>query len=225
MLSFKGWFLPEMEDTTESGGERMSSELNIGELISLIRSIKKDQGNLIIAIDGPSGTGKSALVRRIQESLDCNVFHMDDFFLQMAQRTEERFLEPGGNIDQERFLDEVLKPVAAGLDFSYRAFDCRTMDFSGEIRVLNKRINLIEGVYSHHPALEGWYDLRIFLEADLATRKERILGRSGPEKYQIFLKQWIPLENDYFEKLDIRNSAQVVFSTTEDNGMSIHTSM
>ena len=32
---------------------------------------------------------------------------MDDYFLQPYQRTEERLAEPGGNVDYERFKEEI----------------------------------------------------------------------------------------------------------------------
>ena len=51
---------------------------------------------------------------------------MDDFFLRPEQRTPERYAEPGGNVDRERFLAEVLIPLRAGETVQYRRFDCST---------------------------------------------------------------------------------------------------
>ena len=55
------------------------------------------------------------------------VVHLDDFFLQPIQRTPKRMAEPGGNLDRERLIAEVLEPLRAGQQGSYRLFDCRTM--------------------------------------------------------------------------------------------------
>ena len=52
---------------------------------------------------------------------------MDDFYLQPHQRTEERLAEPGGNVDRERFLQEVLIPLHEGHDAVYRVFDCQIL--------------------------------------------------------------------------------------------------
>ena len=38
-----------------------------------------------IAIDGPSGSGKSALGSFINDNFICNVFHMDDFPARLPQ--------------------------------------------------------------------------------------------------------------------------------------------
>ena len=51
---------------------------------------------------------------------------MDDFFLRPEQRTLKRLAEPGGNVDWERFLSEVLVPVRQGKAAVYRPYDCQT---------------------------------------------------------------------------------------------------
>ena len=61
-----------------------------------------------IAVDGMSGSGKSTLAKLLTGLYGCNVFHMDDFFLQPFQRVPERFHEPGGNVDYERFKTQVI---------------------------------------------------------------------------------------------------------------------
>ena len=41
---------------------------------------------------------------------------MDDFFLRPEQRRPERFAEPGGNVDRERFAAEVLVHTGPAFD-------------------------------------------------------------------------------------------------------------
>ncbi|MBQ8758231.1 MAG: hypothetical protein IJZ20_00890, partial [Clostridia bacterium] len=65
-------------------------------------------GNVRLAVEGGSASGKSTLGALLESVYDCTVFHMDDFFLRPEQRTPERFAEIGGNVDRERFLSEVL---------------------------------------------------------------------------------------------------------------------
>ena len=45
---------------------------------------KKDK--IIIAIDGQCCAGKSEMARFMAENLDCNVFHLDDFYLTEEER-------------------------------------------------------------------------------------------------------------------------------------------
>ena len=79
-----------------------------------------EQKRITIAIDGSCTSGKSTLAAALASELDCNLFHMDDFFLRPQQRTAERYAEAGGNVDYERFYREVLKPLKTGEVFSYR---------------------------------------------------------------------------------------------------------
>jgi shikimate kinase len=89
---------------------------SLEELYNTLDHLLESKDRVLIAIDGYSGSGKSSLAEMIQQRTDCNLFHMDDFFLQEYQRTPKRLLEPGGNVDYERFLEEVLIPYRkAGL--------------------------------------------------------------------------------------------------------------
>ena len=72
--------------------------------------LQSDKDRILIGIDGRTGSGKSSLAKKLAEEFFCNLFHMDDFFLQGFQRTEERRKEIGGNVDYERFQREVLLP-------------------------------------------------------------------------------------------------------------------
>ncbi|HOB19993.1 MAG TPA: uridine kinase [Candidatus Atribacteria bacterium] len=172
----------------------------------------------VIAIDGRSGSGKSMLSGLIQNRIDCNVFHMDDFFLQPHQRTEERLAEPGGNIDYERFMSEVIGNIKSGREFEYRVFDCSAGELGGTVRVAPKRINIIEGVYSMHPLWYPILDLKVFLYVNEAVQQERILERSGEEKLKRFIGEWIPLEEKYFSTFRIRENSDIVIDTSAVTG-------
>ena len=80
----------------------------------LIENAAGKPGPAILAIDGRCASGKSTLGQELAEKWNASLFHMDDFYLQPHQRTEERLAEPGGNVDRERFLKEVLLPLRSG---------------------------------------------------------------------------------------------------------------
>ena len=157
--------------------------------------------HVIIAIDGKCTSGKTTLAAKLAEIYDCNVFHMDDFFLRPAQRTQERLEEIGGNVDYERFQDTVLIPLKAGHPFSYRPFDCSTCTLADPISVNVKKLNIVEGTYSHHPYFGDPYDWKILLTVDGETQRQRILLRPS-FLHRRFFEEWIPMENLYFAALD-----------------------
>lgn len=184
-------------------------------LETTIRSIDtlKSDGLKLIAIDGRCTSGKSTLAQSIQKRLDCVVFHMDDFFLQPFQRTEERYKTPGGNVDYERFEAEILKPLVSGeKEIKFRSFSCRTQSFLEPVVQTIKPVVIIEGSYSCHPALQNYYDLRIFMTTSYETQIERIKKRN-PDTVQIFCEKWIPLEESYFNAYKIKEKCELCFET------------
>ncbi len=181
---------------------------------SIDRLLKKDK-ILIIAIDGNSGSGKSTLASYLSANYDCNIFHMDNFFLRPEQKTTERLQEIGGNIDYLRFKDEVLTNIKENSEFVYQIYDCSLEALTEYIKVFPKKLNIVEGVYSIHPLLEPFYDFKIFLISDATIQVKRILSRSNEIMLKRFVGEWIPLENEYFEKLDIAKKCDLVIRTDE----------
>jgi uridine kinase len=179
------------------------------DLFSAIDKLLNNNTPVIIAIEGSSATGKSTLADLLKRVYDCNVFHMDDFFLQTHQRTSERFAQPGGNVDYERFREEVLLPLTTRKPFSYRPFCCANMSLSSPVQVIPKQLSVIEGAYSMHPTLSGFYDFSVFLKIDERLQAERILKRNGEQMYKRFRDEWIPLEKRYFEHFHIENQCNL----------------
>ncbi len=184
--------------------------MNQTALIALIESELKNKSRLITAIDGGAASGKTTLANTLAARFDGAIIHMDDFFLRPEQRTEARFAEPGGNLDRERFSEEVLPHLRDENGFSYRRFDCSEMALGEKASIPSKKLLIVEGSYSHHPAFGDAYDLKIFLDIDEETRKARIMKRNGKEKYEMFITRWIPLENRYFEAFSIREKADIL---------------
>lgn len=172
-------------------------------------------GPLVMAIDGGSASGKTTLSRLLSEHYDCTVFHMDDFFLRPEQRTPERFAQPGGNVDWERFLAEVLLPLRQRRPIQYRKFDCSTFTIAPGTEAIPKRLTVIEGAYSMHPELAGFYDFSVFLSISPELQKRRIAQRNTPEAAQLFYDRWIPLEQAYFSQLNVEARCDISISVEE----------
>ena len=174
-------------------------------------------GPVKIAIEGGSASGKTTLSKQLAALYDCSVLHMDDFFLQAHQRTPERYAEVGGNIDRERFLQEVLGPLRNGQTIRYRKFNCSTMQLEDETPITPKKLTIIEGVYSMHPAFEAYYDFSIFLDISSGLQKERIVSRNTPQLAKRYFTEWIPLENTYFEKTNAKQRCDFIMQISENH--------
>ena len=179
-------------------------------LIDRMRQASKKP--VIIAIDGRCGSGKTTLAAMLHERFGGNLFHMDDFFLRVSQRTPQRYSEPGGNVDYERFKEEVLEPLREGKAFAYRRFDCVRFCVEDELQqVTPQMFNIVEGSYAMHPYFGDAYDLCFFVTTDSGTQIERIRKRNGEEKLKRFINEWIPLEEAYFSAFRV-----------EERGVKIH---
>lgn len=176
----------------------------------------KKKKRFIIAIDGRCASGKTTLAAALAKRYKGTIFHMDDYYLQPYQRTEERYREPGGNVDRERFLEEVLKPLKAGeKEIHYKPFDCTELRI-GEGEVLEpETFCIVEGSYSLHPELREYYDYTCFMDIDEKLQFKRLMKRNGLEGVERFMKQWIPLEEEYFNKLSIRECADKLIYVKE----------
>ena len=182
---------------------------NIQELFNIINRLSA-KNSLIIAIEGGSASGKTTLAKKLQDAYDCNVLHMDDFFLRPEQRTPQRLDEIGGNVDRERFQAEVLESLKNNQTVRYRRYDCSTQTLSDIITLAPKKITIVEGAYSMHLEFGKYYDFSVFLDIDCEYQKERILARS-PQLASRFLGEWIPLENKYFVGTDIKRRVDAIF--------------
>lgn len=163
----------------------------------------------VIALDGRAASGKTTRAALLSAVLDAPVIHMDDFFLPPSLRTPERLTRPGGNVDYERFAQEVVPELLAGAPFSYRVFDCSRMDFHGVQEIPAAPIRIVEGSYSHHPMMGDYADLRIFTSVDAEEQIARILHRNGEKMAEMFRTRWIPMEEKYFTHYSIREKADL----------------
>ena len=162
-----------------------------------------------LAIEGGSASGKTTLGKILAERYGCTVFHMDDFFLRPEQRTPERLRQPGGNVDFERFLTEVLRPLRDGAPVTYRPYDCRTQQLCAPVHAEARPVNLIEGSYSCHPALWDLYDLHVFLSVGPEEQHRRIAARNGEKMLPMFTNVWIPMEETYFARFQVAECADL----------------
>ncbi len=188
---------------------------NITEIVNDIRKailpLAEFQKPILIAIDGRCSAGKTTLAAELQTELGCCVIHMDDFFLRPEQRTPERYREPGGNVDYERFLTEVMEPLVKRQSFSYRPYNCKRQAFSEAVQAEPYSIAIIEGSYSCHPVLWDFYRLRIFMDIGKEEQRRRIVQRNGEAAWPVFQEKWIPLEEMYFKAYEIKDRCDLRF--------------
>lgn len=167
-----------------------------------------------IAVDGRCASGKSTFGRWLSEETGAELLHMDDYFLRPEQRTKQRYETPGENVDHERFLKEVLKPLSEGRPYTVQPFDCTFMALSEAEERMPKDITVVEGSYSLHPELSSCYDLKVFMNVRADKQLERIKKRN-PDKAELFRTKWIPYEEMYFRAYNTESICDYVIDTSD----------
>ncbi|HNW86437.1 MAG TPA: hypothetical protein PLP25_06195 [Candidatus Limiplasma sp.] len=190
-----------------------------GEAVPLICKLEqslRERGKATLVLDGNCASGKTTLAELLAPLYPCNAFHMDDFFLPLELRTEQRLKEVGGNVHYERFRAQVLAGLRLGGDFSYDAFDFHR-GVSRRITVTPQPVTLLEGSYSLHPTFEADYEalhaVRVLLRTSPEEQLRRILRRNGKTMLARFRNEWIPLENCYLEAYHTRREDECILTS------------
>ncbi|MBR3836929.1 MAG: hypothetical protein IKJ74_02175 [Clostridia bacterium] len=178
-------------------------------MLARIESLLSEKDLVTLAIDGPCASGKTTLAAFLADAFDGQVIHMDDFFLRPHQRTKARLSEVGGNLDRERFSEEVLKPLSEQKNFSYQPYLCSEGRLGYPIAVIPRGLVILEGSYSQHPAFGKPYDLTVFCTVSPALQRERILKRPS-HLHKRFFQEWIPMEETYFSQFQIAERSDLV---------------
>lgn len=169
---------------------------------------------VLIALDGRCGSGKTTLAAQLAEQFPGSAaFHTDDYYLPPTQRIPNWAETPCANMDLTRLREEVLVPAQAGAAVRSRAYSCREGSYLPEQCVPPAPLYILEGSYSHHPILAGFYDLKVFVTCSKEEQARRLQAREG-ERYENFVRRWISLEEAYFAQCRIEALADLLWDTT-----------
>lgn len=173
------------------------------ELLVAIQSAAKNKQRFIISIDGPAASGKSTLASYLEFELDATVFHMDDYFLPQEMKTDERLAIPGGNVYFERLEEEVLSRFEEGF-IEFRKYNCITEELEPKTKKVLSKYVVVEGVYSQQKRLKKYYDFNVYTEISKDEQIRRLKKRN-PRLLDKFIHEWLPLEEVYFQKEEIKH--------------------
>ena len=172
----------------------------------------KERGHAVVVIDGTSASGKTTTAEYLVKFFPARIIHMDDFFLPPEKRTALRLLEPGGNVDYERFYNEVVRHLSDG-SLTHGIFDCSKKAITKTAKLSKEPLTIIEGAYSRHPNFRKYYDISVFMKTSEEKQRERILSRNGKLMLKMFEDKWIPYEKKYDKVFEIEKSSDYLIVT------------
>jgi uridine kinase len=162
------------------------------ELAALIRGRPPRLGAVrLVAVDGPSGAGKTVFAERLARRLDAPVVHTDDL------------LDGWG--DQftfwTRLHDKVLQPLRDGRTAEYQRYQWERAEFEGEpVRIEPSGVVVMEGVSSARRVIRPELSLAVFVTAPPQLRWTRVLVRDGTADvaFPAYLERWRAAEDRHF---------------------------
>jgi uridine kinase len=158
----------------------------------------------VVAIDGPSGAGKTNLAAALATHLpNAHVLHMDDLY-------------PGWdglNHAVATLHDQVLAPLSRGERASYRRWDWEHDRHAEWQSLPATNLILVEGVGSGAGPAAKLESVLIWLEADPGVRFRRGIERDG-EPYLPHWQRWAAHEDALFAADGTRSRADLIMDTS-----------
>lgn len=188
----------------------IKSENALTYLKQKIDKLLKNKTSIVIAIDGMAASGKTSLAKDLKSKYKATIIHMDDFFLQDHQRTNERFKEIAGFIDYERFNEEVMQALKSGYAFSYHKYNCQSKTMTKEYVGNDNQVYIIEGAYSLREEFQDTYDIKVLMLIDEDKQITRIKARNNASLLRKFKEDWLIRENTYIKEYKLKEMADII---------------
>ncbi|XVX21840.1 hypothetical protein ACQP1U_08295 [Actinomycetota bacterium] len=158
---------------------------------------------LVVAVDGPSGAGKTAIAALLAERLGAGTVHMDDLYagwdgLESAPR---------------RLVAEVLEPLARGGHAAYRRWDWESETLGEEVALGRPETLVVEGCGAGATPVREWLSALAWVDAETAARRERALEREPG--FAPYWDRWAEAERAHFPLHRTAEHADVTVSTTD----------
>jgi uridine kinase len=161
----------------------------------------------VVAVDGPSGAGKTTLANAVAAELGAggrsvSVVHVDE----LVPGWDGLAATPG------LVAEHILEPLSRGEPAAFRAWDWEA-DRWGETRpVPLAEVLVLEGCGSSARPAGDWASVRVWVEAPLARRHSRAMGRDGAV-FAPHWERWAAQERELYARDGTRSRADLVVET------------
>jgi pantothenate kinase-related protein Tda10 len=177
----------------------------LARIVTLVDSSEPRCGTTrLVAIDGPSGAGKTSLARDLADALAAPTIHMDDLYPGWDG------LRASVGLAQQWVVDR----LAAGLPARYRRWDWSADRFADWVQVPGADIVVLEGCGSGARPVGDAVSTLVWVEADEAVRYARGLARDPA--YGPFWERWAAQERELYAADRTAERADLVVDTTAD---------
>lgn len=180
---------------------------HVAAVVALALAAEPPRGPVVVALDGPSGAGKTALARGVASALEpagpVAVLHLDHLY-------------PGwdGLAQAPALLaTQVLEPLARGQHAAYRIWSWVRGEWAGTREVPPCRYLVVDGCGSSVGPARAYAAVTVFVDADPSLRMRRGLERDG-ETYRPHWQRWADQEAALFAADRTRERADLLLDTS-----------
>ena len=168
------------------------------ELFGKMEELRGTYNAFAVAIDGMAGAGKTTLAAYLSKKYGAPVVHLDDFRLPPAERPKGWETIPGGDVDFERFEEEIVAPWMEKRPLVYTTVDPVTGEMLDRRALPDGQMFLFEGTYIMHPIIRDFFDLRLFVRVG-AEEQARRLAAAKVRAGALPTETRLDLERAYFD--------------------------
>jgi uridine kinase len=177
---------------------------------------------LLVAIDGPSGSGKSELAALVAEAVDAVVVPSDDFYASDVTDADWAARSPAERaadvIDWRRLRAEALEPLLAGRMATWYPFDFEVGPrpdgtfplATAPVTREPAAVVILDGAYSSRPELADLIDLSVLVDVPPGERRRRLVERDGNAYTDAWQERWNATEEYYFTEVRPPSSFDLV---------------
>jgi uridine kinase len=181
-------------------------------LAATVRELPPRLGRVrLVAVDGPSGAGKTRFALALAKQLDAPVVHTDD----LLDGWDDQFTF------WTRLDSQVLEPLRHGRPATYRRYQWHRREFGSDpVSVEPAPVVLLEGVSSARRRIRPELSLAVFVSAPSDVRLARALARDGDDSlaYRAYLERWRTAEDRHFAEDETAAHADLVVDGTTAGG-------
>jgi uridine kinase len=165
----------------------------------------------LVAVDGPSGAGKTWFALRLAKELDAPVVHTDD----LVDGWDDQFTF------WDRLEEQVLGPLRRGETASYPRYQWHRHAFDPVPAHLDPaRVVIVEGVSAARRVIRPELSLAVFVVAPAPLRLARALARDGDDSlaFRAYLERWRVAEDRHFAEDRTAEQADLVVDGAAETG-------
>ena len=184
------------------------------DLLVAIEQLLTERQRVVVGISGYAGAGTSVLARHVVDAVDGAVRVRGDDFLDPV-RVHQRSADWDG-VERERLRSEVLETFRAGRDVEIRRLDWNTGRLGEPTPLPRASVLVIDAIGIFHPDLLPWFDLTVWVQADLQVAQERGQVRdraAGLDHDRLWTEVWTPNDHEFEQTFSPRTHADLVLDS------------